>query len=204
MITLSRSSITSKPDYVLFLDPSINFTGWACYRLWRAEHQVHTVLHAYGVIEPLGETVEARTVSMVARGIQTFLAAPCTAAVIELPPDTIYGAKVMTKDMIIAKAESVFKTYGVAMALLCGIRTTGKQATTIYPRQWELDHRPRKKLGFKDVKAWSMSVANDVLDRSGFTRETLETRKEQNAADAITMGERILPRLLAGDMPATS
>lgn len=200
-ITLSRSSVTSKPDFVLFLDPSINFTGYAVYRLERINFAVQTRLTQYGVVEsPQVGSATERTYSMVRRCLEH----SCTAAVIELPPDTIYGYKQLSKDMLVTKAESVFKTYGVAMSLLCGLRALGRQAATIYPRQWELDHRPRKKLGYADVKEWSMAIANRALERDGFLNQPLHTRKEQNAADAVTMGERLLPALLDGKLPTTT
>ncbi len=122
---------------------------------------------------------------------------------IEYPTESLHmnagAAKVENKDdYSIGRMSKVFKTVGVA-ACVAG-RAYGELGSQISinmfnPVHWELNYRKRGK--GVTVKQWSMDMAMQVLSIHRMTdRFPMETKDDQNLADAITMGQR----WLSGDM----
>ena len=172
---------------LLSIDPGLTCTGWAVFRMNEGVR-----LSACGKVrsEDFMETDES-----LPRRLAPILDAMCgvcnqhkpAVVVVEQPPQTIYKAKMLKKEMIIAKAQSVFKTFAVCAGLLAALRNLEKVqlVTTVLPVQWEYG---KTKRGGLDVKAWSMKMANEIIDLSGNTVSWLRTQEDQNVADAITMG----------------
>lgn len=105
---------------------------------------------------------------------------------IEQPPQTIYKSQMLKKEMLIAKAQSVFKVFAVLGALVADLRQASsiQHVTAILPVQWEYS---KKKRGGMDVKEWSMQYANNVIADCNLSL-ALKTKEDQNVADAISLG----------------
>jgi hypothetical protein len=118
--------------------------------------------------------------------------------VIEHPPDTVYGQKLLSKDAIIGRMAKMFKVIAVCYALAEALHQheSMRMVKFIYPGQWqERSWKKRlKECGSKEMKKWSMSRANHVISYASILehRTHLNTVKEQNTADAITIGARTI------------
>lgn len=105
---------------------------------------------------------------------------------LEQPPQTIYNSKMLKKEMLIAKAQSVFKVFAVLGALIADLRQAAsvQHVTTILPSQWEYS---KKRRGGLPVKEWSLKYANQILAHNN-PEILLHTKEDQNVADAISLG----------------
>ncbi len=91
--------------------------------------------------------------------------------------------------MIIARAQSVFKTIGVTYSLYARLRQLmGISLYLVDPVTWQ--ERSRKKREGLDIKDWSLQVANGIINHctNPAIPGELHTEKDKNIADAISMG----------------
>lgn len=181
----------------MFIDPSMNTMGWAIYELSRVNFQVQSRLKSFGLVTPTDPDASAqdRICCVVNQMLALYQQHKCRVAIIEKPPDTIYGANKMKPFMVVARAQSIFKVYAVALAIYSAFRA--EQCQMVLPSQWEPSKKER---GGRDIKEWSLLNANLMLQRTGF-QEKLKTKVDENIADAISLGERMIPYLLAGKLP---
>jgi hypothetical protein len=94
----------------------------------------------------------------------------------------------MPPERIVARAQSVFKTMGVTMGLLTGLRSNRlPDPVPFFPRHWEPSDKAR---GKRPIKEWSLDQANCLIRDFSDTDERvyLTTKKDENIADAICMG----------------
>jgi len=113
---------------------------------------------------------------------------------VEQPPQTIYNARKSTKDRLIARAQSVFKTFAVAYMILGMLYTI--RTGTVLPVQWEPS---KKKRCGMEIKAWSLNTANEIIKKIGMQPKRLHTKLDENEADAINIGDAILNKLESGE-----
>ena len=91
--------------------------------------------------------------------------------------------------MLIARAQSVFKTIGVTYTLYTRLRRfTGVNVYLIDPVKWQ--ERSAKARGELDIKEWSLRLANTLLATASTLEANLHTKRDENIADAICMGYR--------------
>ena len=102
--------------------------------------------------------------------------------VIEQPPQTIYGVKTLKKEMLAARAQSVFKVFAAAYAIV-GVLLSTKTVDMCLPIDWE-KHRGKKK-----AKPWSVETANKLITSFNPTSSLIvDGGVKQNIADAINIG----------------
>lgn len=175
---------------LLSIDPGLVCTGWAAYKLATIGPQ----LMSCGKVksEDFQDNdedliVRLRPIIDCMRGVSSIYRP--AVVLIEQPPQTIYGARMLKKDMIVARAQSVFKVFAVLGALIADLRQVScvQHVATILPSQWEYS---KKKRGGMDVKQWSLSYANSVIAGrdSALGLPHLHTKEDQNVADAISLG----------------
>lgn len=171
----------------LSLDPGINHTGLARYYI----NQDHSLqIREYLTIsppendEPLirAEWIADRAALHVEQHKPAFV-------FLERPPDTVYHQSRLSQDMLIARAQSVFKTIGVTYTLYTRLRRfTGVNVYLVDPVKWQ--ERSQKARGDLDIKEWSLRLANTLLATASNLEANLHTKRDENIADAISMGYR--------------
>lgn len=171
-----------------FLDPGSNVSGYAAYEHSRNGRR----LKSTGFIDVKTKDGEdfldkLRTITDLVLSKLCSFHRPWVW--VEIPPFTLYEQKRSSKDMLIARAQSVFKTVGVAYSVLSVTRLDKNVAQTraILPSQWQGGKRR------ENSKVWSMRMANQIV--TGFN---LSSHRDQNLADAITMGYVTLDNLENG------
>lgn len=184
--------VKSNPSFFLFVDPSIVNLGYAVFHCKSPDNKtiVHTLVRSgmYNTSELTDKDTYVRCYAMSEFVMALARESQAKRIYIETPPDTIYEQKNLNKDQIIARAQSVAKltaaTYSIFQAGLDNKFT----CLPILPVQWEMV-RGKKNGG---AKAWSLQYANTVA-----AKDVKQIIKDQNEADAITMGDVIM-RKLAG------
>jgi hypothetical protein len=173
-ISLSGSSI-------LCLDPGIGTTGYAVYRSLPSKLS----LTEYGGFSPDDTLSEFARIQLIIDDVMRVIDKyRPQVAYMEQPPYTIYSPG--GRNQIIARAVSVFKTVAVCFSLFTAIsRSTKTLVIPVLPSQWQLSPKQR---GKRDTKEWSLSVANGIIQREHFGREWLMTSRDENIADAISLG----------------
>lgn len=180
------------PNCFLFVDPSIATMGLAAYQCKVTDNRVSNHLIYSEVVcrstveEPLH--IRCRTMYRFVLGMVREL--NVSRVYIEIPPETIYDQKNLDRNQIIARANSIFKLNAVTYSIFTALADTVR-AFPILPVEWEI---VRNKKG--GAKEWSLGYANLILTQQKKNRQ-LKEGKEQNEADAITMGDVILRKLAA-------
>lgn len=186
------------PTNFMFVDPSINNTGYAVYRCsvdLVDKETVHLKLLKYGLLRFPCE-YERNNDVRIADFFHPLMALcdefKVRRCYVEEPGETIYGAKKMTKDGIIARARSVALTMATCHGIIAHIKQK-HHCWTFLPADWQPPHQRRK----KPSKEWSLDHANLVLKQQGFP-STLQTKADENIADAINFGYVILKKYESG------
>lgn len=169
------------------VDPGVNVTGFSVFQTTlTGEHK----LIRYGAAIPPEQFVDEhqRTAYVVDKLGGIFNEVNPVFCYVEQPPFTLYGQKHLSKDGLIARAQSVFKTVAVCFSVLTYLRTKTKCIPMpILPSQWQASKKARNKLGTKE---WSLMVANSVLVRDmQRPAGTLHTASDENIADAVSIGK---------------
>jgi len=180
---------------MFFVDPGIGVTGYAAYRHTALNGSKCRTLLSSGIIEPLTSSDDiflrvrsiAQQVQYIANNISI------DRLYVEQPPQTVYGGMRLSKNMLIARAQSVFKTFAVAYGIL-GILDSCHLGVVL-PIQWEPSKKQR---GGMEIKAWSLQNANRILQATGYSKK-LATKKDINEADAINIGNVVLDKLESGE-----
>lgn len=128
----------------------------------------------------------------------------CNNILIEIPPQTIYDQESVTKDELIARAQSVFRVVAVAHFIM-GMMSRTHRIHTILPVQWQAKMKARAanrmNIEGMDVKEISRIMANATLEhvsqesfqwqwrqkKNPTTRFPLESERDSNAGDAVNM-----------------
>lgn len=174
-------SIPLPAKSLLAVDPSVNSCG---YSVWNYGSKS---LIDYGLIEP-GEKSDYYKVLHVAETIagiaQDYKAKEI---LIENVPDTLYGQAKLTRDMLIAKAQSVFKTVSVIYTIVGLAQRLDTTIVFVLPTEWQNFLKLRKK-GF-NIKRRSVEHAQKVMNLYTVKKMDLSTPiKRENIADAINIG----------------
>lgn len=111
-----------------------------------------------------------------------------TELAVEVPPDTIYGYKRLKKEQIVARAQSLFRTFGLAYFLIGSLRSQVDETHAVYPSQWEPSKKARNNI---PIKQWSLARAN-ILLKENSQLGLLSTSEEENIADAINLGWKLI------------
>lgn len=186
------------------MDPGIETTGICILRSGREEILStvnHRILHL-GPIKPgrLKEREDADDILSRCLNISEKVEKYCLRhkvqyLFVEQPPQTIYGGYSMTKKLLITRAQSVFKTFAVAYAIIGRMSDSKIELRTILPVQWQLSKKQRRGL---DTKKWSVELANRTLD-SLPPGDHPDSIRNHNVADALCMGIITLQKLLDKD-----
>lgn len=193
MKSYGKVSITSKVVYFLFLDPSVNTTGWSLYKIdFDAAGDLATGkywkerLVDYGLLRNFTDNTLAAITSCGRQVIDLINKSKVDAVIVETP-EIIYAGKMDMKKLL-AKAASTLETAMAAAAMLVAAQCSKKDTAMIRPREWQMGHARPKKV---DSKVWSMTVANSILAQAGFATR-LHTKNDENVADAIAMGSLLM------------
>ncbi len=182
---------------ILCVDPGIVATGYAIYTHTLRKGQPSRVLIKSGLIRPSNKEVDINArASYIGESLQCIIREiQIDRVYVEQPPLTIFYAKKLSKDGIIARAQSVFKTFAVAYMILGMLYTI--HTCTILPVQWEPS---QKKRGVMKIKVWSLRNANKIIKAIGVqSKKSLHTKLDENEADAINIGDVVLSRLESGE-----
>ena len=168
------------------VDPGVNVTGFSVYKT--AMNGTPQLIR-YGSAAPpdMFESEHERTAYVVDKLGAVFNEHAPAFCYVEQPPSTLYGQK-GTKDMLIARAQSVFKTVAVCFSILTYLRIRTKIiGVPILPSQWQPSKKARNNL---DTKEWSLLYANRILC-TDMQRPpgTLHTQADENIADAVSIGK---------------
>lgn len=170
----------------LSLDPGINHTGFAH---WRIDLQGNVRLSEFGAISsmiPSEDDLERASVIVenVVAHISTYKPA---FIFLERPPSTVYYQGRLSPGMIVARAQSVFKVIGVTYAIAIRVRSlTGMRVFPVDPAKWQ--ERSKKKRDGLSIKDWSLRLANTLITQCSDKVPDLRTAKDENIADAVSMG----------------
>ena len=178
-----------------FIDPGINFCGYALYEceLREDDQAVVTRLKRSGCITHAskGKTDLDRTLA-IAEGVMLHLSSKKLRKVyIEEPPPTIYNQRGMNKSSLVARAQSIFRTVGVAYAVAQSFASSKFPVEMLYPTSWQPGKSTYAGL---TVKEWSLNNANGILRMNNFD-SVLKTHKDINEADAINQGHFLLSEI---------
>lgn len=185
------NSVRFNPLSIAFIDPSINKLGLAIYRCTSTDGKA--LAHELTKSECHVDIDTSVPTDIRCRNMYRYVSAvirenSCKKVYIEIPPDTIYDQHKLTKDQVIARAASICKlnavTYSIFAHLVDVVPCHG-----ILPAQWEVRKGPG------GAKLWSLNYANLILRQNGIVRELREGTKDQNEADAITMGDIVIRKL---------
>lgn len=180
----------------MFLDPSVNNCGFAVYNVGYFECDLgyRSKLLDFGVIKSSykeATSVKIRQVLRMSNDI--FSNHTCSHIVIEVPPQTIYGIDTMTPDMIVARAQSVFKTVAISHVLYHDSISRGRSAMMVLPVQWEPGKSERGGLA---IKEYNVQEANRIIKKNNFSSRLSSGGREENAADAVVMGYRMISAII--------
>lgn len=172
----------------LSIDPGINVTGFSRYDVSLTGI---SKLVRYGAIIPPESENNYEQINYIVDSVSGFDKDFKPGFIlVEQPPSTVYGGKQLSKDMLIARAQSVFKTVAVAASILATLRHTSRALRVpILPVQWQENIKRHKGLTSKE---WSLREANKILIADmQRPANTLHTKQDENIADSITMGRRV-------------
>lgn len=168
----------------LSIDPGINYTGLAVYKI---DLQGNLRINkAVAISTPDCDDLERAglIVEMVEAHIHTEKPA---FLFLERPPNTIYYQGRLSPGAIIARAQSVFKVIGVTYAISARLRReVGLKVIPIDPVKWQ--ERSKAKRDGLDIKDWSLRLANSLLQQISDISPSLHSNRDENIADAISMG----------------
>jgi hypothetical protein len=183
--TFSSPTSVWKGCSFLSLDPGINNTGFAFYRI-NDDHSLK--LREYGVISPPDNDEPLIRVSDLVDQVFLHVTTKKPAFVfLERPPDTIYHQSRCHPAALVARAQSVFKVIGVTYSLYSRLRQlVGISIFPVDPVKWQ--ERSSIKRGGLEIKDWSLKMANGIIATSSDSIPNLHTDRDENIADAISMG----------------
>jgi hypothetical protein len=170
------------------IDPGINHTGYSHYRIDIAGQ---LKLTGYGAISPgsaAKELDDLERAGLITDGVMAHISRYKPAFVfLERPPNTIYYQGKCSPSMLIARAQNVFKVVGVTYAIFSHIRTKlGLRIIPIEPVKWQ--ERSKAKRGDLAIKDWSLKLANSLISQLTNEIPCLKSDRDENIADAISMG----------------
>jgi hypothetical protein len=193
------SFLAFNPSCFLFVDPSINSTGYAVYKCRSVDpHGVAIKLVKYGLLKSAKPPadLQVKNCCRIRDFLQPLLGLchefKVKRCYVEEPGQSIYKSKKITKNMIIARARSVAMTMGACQAMVAYVGTE-VPTSTFLPADWQPPHNTRK----ESSKEWSLRHANSILIVDGFPPE-LQTKADENIADAINFGYVILQKFRIG------
>lgn len=183
---------------LMFIDPGINCTGYCFIDTSIKKDKLNIKILGFGSIEPIYDNVNGRSYEIAESIVAKISRYQVDYVISEYPPDTIYGYGRMSKSGIVARAQSIFKLFGVCHAIhtiiASNLRTVG--FFTVLPNQWQDSKKKRGGLGTKE---WSLKMANVILSKhyKHYRRDQveLETKKHENIADAVTMMYMVLKKV---------
>lgn len=166
---------------LLVVDPSVNNCG---YSIWN--YGTKTLIE-YGLIEP-GEKTDIQKIMHVAETVIGLARLHNTKRiVIEHVPDTIYNQGKLTRDLLIARAKSVFKTVAVTYTIVGLAKQLNLAVVFVFPVEWQTYLKIRKK--GHNIKLRSIEHAQKVMKLYNVKQLDLSApKKRENIADAINLG----------------
>ena len=192
-----RTAVRVRPRFIVCFDPGVKHTGYSVFRHGLSSGKFIRTLSSFGKISP-GESfsdellARACYISSHAKSICDSVEA---SAVYVEQPLVVYGGR-LSKQMILAKASSVFKTIAVAYHISASTQGRKVKSGVIYPNQWEPSKKAR---AGQEIKAWSLDKANEVIQEFYSKPHHLCTGPDENIADAINIGMKVLDRLENGE-----
>lgn len=173
--------ITLPAKSLLAVDPSVNSCGYSVWNYGRKS------LIDYGLIEP-GEKSDLYKVLHVSETLIGIARLYSVKTIyIENIPDTLYNQKNLSRDMLIAKAQSVFKTVSVIYTIVGLAQQLNATIVFVLPTEWQNFLKLRKK-GF-NIKRRSVEHAQKVMNLYTVKKMDLSAPlKRENIADAINIG----------------
>lgn len=175
---LNPNLLKLSAKYIVSIDPSINNIGVAVFVIDAkiTSKQVDFKLHDHRLIESYESSdlhVKCRFMSESVLSLISGFNGKVPYLIIEQPPLTIYNNKFLSKDGLIARAQSVFKLFAVYGSIVS--RVSNVNIIPVLPSQWQPSKKERAGV---DIKDWSISKA----------RKILSTVKSEHVADAINIG----------------
>jgi len=175
---------------LLFVDPGIVYTGYAIWNHKYGTGFLRDIIDV-GALESCitHDSILLRARSMAEQTIGICRQYSVDAVWVEQPPQTIYNQH-MPKNALIARAQSVFKTFAVTYNIFGMLCAEKIKHYDILPKQWQ-----GKKAKGETVKEKSIRLANDHLEIFSKFRYRLKTKRDENTADAINIGHHVLDQL---------
>lgn len=170
----------------LALDPGINHTGYAQYRI---DERGKLSLPAFGAISVNGKDMDdLDRAGLMVDGVVAHISQRKPAFIfLERPPNTIYHQGKSSPKLLIARAQNVFKVVGVAYSIAVRLRTfTGLNVIPVDPVKWQ--ERSKAQRGGLDIKDWSIKLANSLIMQLSNETPQLHSDRDENIADAVSMG----------------
>ena len=170
----------------LAIDPGINHTGFAHYKIGM---QGELALRDYGAISLAKDDLDnLERAGIIVDSVMAHINEKRPAfMLLERPPNTIYYQGRLDMKNIIARAQNVFKVVGITYAISARVRTlTGFRCFPIDPAKWQ-ERSPKKRLGLS-IKDWSIKLANSIITQTTSNPANLGSERDENIADAISMG----------------
>lgn len=189
-----NSSIRYFQKTVISIDPGINTTGVA---VFRDDGDSVNLLEAIAIKSPPSLSLASDKVQHITDAcLASANHHQCDILVMEIPPSTIYGYSKLNKSKLIARAQSIFKTFWVMGAIAQELQHARFITKRLYvlPVQWEPSKKSR---GGMAIKEWSLMNANQLLREQGMLR-ILGTKADENVADAINIGWKVIHDLRSG------
>lgn len=180
----------------LALDPGIRHTGFSH---WRIDDNGKLSLRSYGAVSVARDDMDdLERAGIMVDGVMAHVATKKPAFVfLERPPNTIYHQGKATPKFLIARAQSVFKVVGVTYAIACAIRrAVGLRTIPIDPVKWQ--ERSVAGRGGLCIKDWSLKLANSLITQYTNEIPSLHSDRDENIADAISMGYIAFNKGMAG------
>jgi hypothetical protein len=170
----------------LSIDPGINHTGFAHYRIGM---QGELSLKDYGAVSLAKDGLDdLERAGIIVDTVMAHVNQKRPAFVfLERPPNTIYYQGKCSNAMLIARAQNVFKVVGITYAISVRVRPlTGLRLFPVEPVKWQ-ERSPKKRLGLS-IKDWSIKLANSIITQTTSNPANLGSERDENIADAISMG----------------
>lgn len=179
-----------RPCILAAIDPGVNHTGYAFFRHYYHEGLLTRELFSFGNISPPSDMEELQERAFYIAEVVKLKCLSFSAHLLYIEEPVIVYSGNLSRQVILSKASSVFKTSSVAYCILGNLIGTRIITATIIPRQWQKTKQQRDGL---PIKKWSLQEANKLIGS-----QKLITKADENTADAINIGNYALKRLEDG------